>query len=144
MSESTHLLLFSPPSFLPDLSLRYDVIYHHVDHCSGSKCQRIRQQRFCQNHSEGTQQPSNRLYHPAQLAVPDQNHQQFYFKCLYSAQAFARCFLITLLAETMFKHTRVSFPTRMLSMLRSLNLGAVGSRPGLLGSFGCQYQWPNF
>lgn len=58
-------------SFSPDLSLRYDVIHHHIDHCPGSKCQRVRQQRFCQNNSHGAEQPGHRFDHAAELPVPD-------------------------------------------------------------------------
>lgn len=60
-------ILHSNPSSSssPDLSLWYDVIYHYVNHCPGSKRQGVWQQRFCQDNSEGTQQPSNGLHHAA-------------------------------------------------------------------------------
>lgn len=54
----------------PDLSFRYDVVHHHVNHCPGSKRQCVWQQRFCEYHSEGTQQPSNGLHHATELTVP--------------------------------------------------------------------------
>lgn len=55
---------------LPDLSLGYNVVHHDVNHGSSGERQRVRQQRFGQDHSEGPQQAGSWLHHAAQLAVP--------------------------------------------------------------------------
>ena len=54
----------------PDLGLGDDVIHNHVDHGSGSKGQRVRQDGLSQHHREGAEDPGQRLHHAAELPVP--------------------------------------------------------------------------
>ena len=54
----------------PDLGLGDDVIHNHVDHGSGSKGQRVRQDGLGQHHREGAEDPGQRLHHAAELPVP--------------------------------------------------------------------------
>lgn len=123
-------------SFSPDLSFRDDVIHHHINHRPGSKRQRIRQQGFCQDNGEGTQQPSNRLDHAAELSIPDGKQQK-------SAALFRfKVRLLSVVSDTVSVH--MFLLTKRLSMLRPQNPGAAGSPPSLLGNSECQCRWPNF
>lgn len=108
----------------PDLSLRDDVIHHHVNHRPRRERQHVRQQRFCQDHSDGPEQSSDGLHHPTQLAVPEEGRL---------SKMFVLC-----------PHTDGTSPTRRPSMATPPPLAEAGSQQGLLENSGSRCQWPDF